>query len=247
MIADAPNEAGGDYEIDFVLLDHYTDDNNNNNGGGLSTGAVLYDWDPAKPACELVGNHGPNATVNCAQVDHLLDQLGPSFTPDGVNDPNIEIDLQNIDVRDPDGDTNLVELRINIWYSEPDDIATTQNCPPTPCEIMTINSVGVYDSATSTVNGFNPKSTEDFSGNNLLNYNGAGEAHPEYVTYPLFYSTPGPWNARKSFYGGSTNEKASFTRSYAPGQTIPFLLNTYDYRYQDGAQSQVCDKIDTNN
>ncbi len=91
MIADAPDEAGGNYEVDITLLDHYTDNNPNNNSP-LSTGAVLYDWDPSMPGCELVGNHGANATVDCTQVNHALDLLSETLTSgDGVNDPNIKI------------------------------------------------------------------------------------------------------------------------------------------------------------
>ncbi|HPY39992.1 MAG TPA: hypothetical protein PLM98_05705 [Thiolinea sp.] len=148
MLANARNEAAGDFEQDYQLLDYYTDDNNNNSktvtsSSGLpitvSTGAVLYTWDPNKPACELVGDHGPHASVTCTQINHILDQTGPLLIADGINDPNIAIDLKNIDVRDPNNDSNLVELRINIWYSEPTDIANHQNCPPYPCTSMTVN------------------------------------------------------------------------------------------------------------
>lgn len=258
MLADAPNEAGGDFEQDYLLLDHYTDDNNNNSktvtsSAGtpitVSTGGVLYTWNPQKPACELIGDHGPNASVSCTQVNHILDQLGPNLTADGINDPNIAIDLKNIDVRDPDKDTNLVELRINIWYSEPADIATHQSCPPTPCTSFTINSVGVYSptggaGGTPTVLGFNPVSTEDASNNNLLNYNGNGEPLPSYIDYPLIYRTPGGWVAAKGFDGTWVPNKTG-TRQYALGATIPFLLNIWDYRFVDGLKSQICDKIDT--
>ena len=256
LIADAPDEANGNYEIDFKLLDHYTDDNPNNNFNGLSTGAVLYTWDASKPACELIGDHGANAAINCTQVNYALDQLSETLgTPDGVNDPNIEIDLQNIDVRDPDNDANLVEMKINIWYSEPDEVATT-DCDTTPCQIFTVNSVGVYDAtggtgSTPTVVGFNPVSTEDASNNNLSNFNGDGEPYPDYITYPLIYTEPGSWRPSKSFFGvnseASVTGKPTRTRSYAAGDTIPFLLNTWDQRNVDGAQAQICDKIDTTN
>ncbi len=258
MIADAPDEAGGNYEVDITLLDHYTDNNPNNNSP-LSTGAVLYDWDPSMPGCELVGNHGPNATVDCKQVNHALDLLSKTLAPgDGVNDPNIEIALKNIDVRDPDQDSNLVELKLNLWFSKAKDIETAGNdgnCNPI-CEIFTINSVGVYDptggpGGTPIVTGYNPVSTEDASGNNLPNNHGAGETHPDYVTYPLVYTTPGTWDARKSFYGVNgqvaTTGKPNLTRAYAAGETIPMLLNIFDYRFLDGAKSQLCDKIDTYN
>ncbi|MGB1255423.1 MAG: SdrD B-like domain-containing protein, partial [Thiolinea sp.] len=185
-----------------------------------------------------------------------LDQLSTTLgSNDGVNDPNIEINLQNIDVRDPDGDANLVEVQLSIWHSEPKDIATSDNCGP-PCQIFTVNSVGVYDATggpggTPTVIGYDPVSTEDASNNNLPNFNGVGESHPDYVTYPLLYTTPGSWSSRKSFFGANSEAaatgKPTLTRSYAAGDTIPFLLNTWDYRFLDGAQSQVCDKIDTNN
>ena len=256
MLADAPNEAGGDFEQDYLLLDHYTDDNNNNNTKAVtsssgvpinvSTNAVLYTWDSKKPACELVGNHGPNASVTCTQVNHILDQLGPTLTPDGVNDPNIAIDLKNIDVRDPDNDSNLIELRLNVWYSEPADIATHQGCPPYPCTVQTINSVGVYDSTSGTpkVIGFNPVSTEDVSNNNLLNYNGVGEPFPDYVTYPLIYSGPGSWTAAKGFDGPWPPSKTG-AKKYALGATIPILLNIWDYRFINGARSQLCEKLDT--
>jgi uncharacterized repeat protein (TIGR01451 family) len=259
MLADAPNEAGGDFEQDYLLLDHYTDDNEHNSktisssaGTSItaSTGAVLYTWDPHKPACELMGDHGPNASVTCTQVNHILDQLGPNFTPDGINDPNIEIDLKNIDVRDPDNDSNLVKVRLNLWYSEPADIATHQTCANGgACTTQTINSVGVYSATggaggTATVTGFNPVSTEDASNNKLANYNGNGEPFPDYATYPLTYTTPGGWVASKGFDGTWTPNKTG-ARQYAAGATIPFLLNIWDYRFIDGAQSQLCDKIDT--
>ena len=266
MIANAPDEANDDYEIDFTLLDHYTDDNPNNSvlytpsAGSpftISTGAVLYDWDPDKVGCELIGDHGPNASVTCTQVNHILDDLnGSGIGSDGVNDPNIEILLENIDVRDPDQDSNLVELRINIWNSEPADIATTDTCPPTPCQITTINSVGVYSPTggignTPTVVGFNPVSTEDASNNHLENYNGAGEPHPEFVDYDLIYTLPGSWTVRKSFYGinsqAAATGKPTLTRSYARGATIPLLMDIFEYRNLDGAQGQFCDKLDTNN
>ncbi|WP_298608666.1 SdrD B-like domain-containing protein [uncultured Thiothrix sp.] len=258
MLADAPNEAGGDFEQDYSLLDHYTDDNNNNSKTvtassgvpiSVSTGAVLYTWDPKKPACELVGDHGPNASVTCTQVNHILDQLGPNLTPDGINDPNIAIDLKNIDVRDPNNDSNLIELRINIWYSNPEDIANHQNCSPGPCTVQTVNSVGVYDAtagagSSPTVLGFNPVSTEDASHNNLLNYNGQGEPFPDYVTYPLIYITPGGWTAAKGFDGPWPPSKTG-EKKYAPGAIIPILLNIWDYRFIDGARSQLCEKLDT--
>lgn len=259
MLANAPDEANGNFEQDYQLLDHYTDDNSNNNNKAIisssgasttvSTNAVLYTWNPAKPACELVGNHGPNASVTCTQINHILDQLGPNFTADGINDPNIAIDLQNIDVRDPDKDSNLIELKINVWYSEPNDIANHQSCPPLPCTSFTLNSVGVYSATggaggTPTVLGFNPVSTEDASGNNLLNYNGNGEPFPDYVPYPLIYREPGSWTAAKGFDGAWVTHKTG-ARKYALGATIPFLLNIWDYRFVEGGKSQICDKIDT--
>lgn len=255
MLADASNETGGDFEQDYLLLDHYTDDNNNNSKAvtsssgtptTVSTGGVLYTWNPEKPACELVGNHGANASVTCTQVNHILDQLGPTLTPDGINDPNIAIDLKNIDVRDPDNDSNLVELRINVWYSEPADIANHQSCPPYPCTLQTINSVGVYESKAGTpkVIGFNPVSTEDASNNNLLNYNGDGEPFPDYVTYPLIYTNPGSWTAAKGFDGPWPPTKTG-AKKYALGAITPILLNIWDYRFIDGARSQLCEKLDT--
>lgn len=259
MLANAPDEANGDFEQDYQLLDYYTDDNTNNDNKAIisssgapttvSTHAVLYTWNPAKPACELVGNHGPNATVSCTQINHILDQLGPNFTADGINDPNIAIDLQNIDVRDPDKDANLIELKINVWYSEPNDIANHQNCSPLPCTSFTLNSVGFYSATggaggTPTVLGFNPVSTEDASGNNLLNYNGNGEPFPDYTPYPLIYREPGSWVAAKGFDGAWLPHKTG-ARKYALGATIPFLLNIWDYRFVEGGKSQVCDKIDT--
>ena len=50
MIADSDEST---FEVDYDLLDIYTDDNTNNDGT-LSTNSVLYDWDSALPACELV-------------------------------------------------------------------------------------------------------------------------------------------------------------------------------------------------
>ncbi|MGB5598888.1 MAG: SdrD B-like domain-containing protein, partial [Thiothrix litoralis] len=244
MIANAPNEAGGNFEADYVLLDHFTDNNGNNNGA-LSSGGVLYTWNPKVPACELVGDHGPNAAVTCTQVNHLLDDLGPTLTGDGINDPNIEITLNNIDVRDPDKDSNLIELKLNLWFNEATEVKTHETCASTGrCTNTVVNSVGVYNAGAGTVDGFNPVSTEDASGNNLLNYNGTGEPEPNYIAYNMAYTPGGSLSMWISYHELFGQEKWAPEQRASIGETIPFLLNHFDYRLIDGGISQTCAKID---
>ena len=236
------DELGGNFEVDIDLVDFYTDDNNFNNIGGLSTGGILYDWDPAIPACELVGDHGPNATVNCSQGAIILDPISPGgLSSDGLNDPNILIDLDNIDVRDPNSDGNFLELRVNIWFSRANDIDNHQSCGGV-CTNFVSNHIGTFDGA---FQGFNPLSTEDGMGTNLSNFNTLGEPRANNsVSYPLVYSDSGSVSIRKSFEGFSNGQKngQQFT---AIGEVIPLMLNSSDTRLVDQLATQICDKIDT--
>lgn len=235
MIANSANEAGGDFEVDYDLFDFYTDNNDNNNNvwpNNLSTNGVLYTWDPAIPACELVGDHGANATASCTPTAIVGDHTGPAFAPDGVNDPGIEIDLNNIDTRDPDADTNLIELKVNLWFPRADDLQTHQSCASWVCENFTINTVWTYNTITSTVEWFNPISTEDTGGNNLPNYNGAGEPTfgDQTRDYMLIYTPPGGFNFDKTFWWhGWIWPHKWITEDYgSPWEIVPvWLLQTY--------------------
>ncbi len=255
MIANGADEANGDFTANYTIVDVYTDDNDNNDGA-VSTGGILYDWDASKPACELVGDNGTGATVNCTQLAAAIDDLGPAgVAPDGLTDGVIQIDLANIDVRDPDADSNLFEIRLNIWFSEADDIANHQICAGGGACVNTVtNRVGVLKNATdSTLSPFDEDSnsaivsTEDASNNNLPNYNAGTEPFPNEISYPLVYTTPGGYHMHKSFNGiwpYATRKQPD--QDMAPGETRPFLIDLFDYRKFDGAVTQACDKIDTN-
>ncbi len=243
MIADAPNEAGGDFAANYVLLDHFTDNNGNNNGA-LSSGGLLYTWNPEVPACELVGDHGANASVVCNQINRALDDLGPTLVGDGLNDPNVEITLNNIDVRDPDKDGNLIELKLNLWFNEATEIKTHESCASSRCTNTVVNSVGVYNAGTGKVDGFNPVSTEDASGNHLLNYNGVGEPEPNHIAYNMAYTEGGALSMWISYHELFGQDKWAPEQRAAAGETIPFLVNHFDYRLIDGGISQTCSKID---
>ncbi len=244
-----------DFLIDIGLFDAFTDDNTGNNGA-LSSGGILYTWDPTKPACSLAGDHGATAAVVCTQNNIAGDFLSPiaggagDFTneTDGLNDPNIDIALTDIDVRDPDADGNVVELAINVWFELDSEIQSHQSCDsstsPTNCLNTVINSVGQRNGVV--IEGYNPISTEDAAGNNLLNYNGAGEPFSNEIDYPMFYSVSGTSSAYKTFTGlfpFETNKAP--TRDVALGETVPMLIHHYDYRLRDGSKVQSCDKIDT--
>lgn len=247
MIADAPDEAGGNFESDYQLIDVYTDDNSNNNGGGFSTGGVLYDWDSALAACELVGDHGPNASISCSQLNSNIDDIGSGgAAPDGLTDPSVQVDLRNIDVRDPDNDTNLFEFKINIWFDKINDIDSHQSGSPYTDNVT--NRIGTLLNASSSyLSGFNPVSTEDASLSNLQNYGGSGEPTPNEVSYPLTTSTPGSYVQHIAFTNLFPYASAKYPdQNMSAGETRPFSFNVYDYRRIDGAVSQSCAKIDSN-
>jgi len=175
-------------ETDFLtninLFDAFTDNNTGNNGS-FSSGGKLYTWGSQgnDGACSLVGDHGDNATVSCSQNNLAKDFLSDTanangdFTTstDGLNDPNIEIALSNIDVRDPDADGNVVEMSINVWFENDSELKTHQTCTGAnaggECTSVVINTVGVLNASQDAIEGFNPVSTEDANGNNLPNYN----------------------------------------------------------------------------
>jgi len=252
MIANSANEAGGDFEVDYDLFDWYTDNNDNNNNvwpNSLSTNGVLYTWDPTTPACELVWDHGANSTVNCTQNTVVGDFTGPSFAPDGFNDPNIAIDLDNIDTRDPDADGNLLEIAVNIWFPRAEDLQTHQSCATGVCENFVINTAGTYNVTNSSVEWFNITSTEDASGNNLLNYNGNGEPTfgDQTRDYNLIYVSPWSWwyLAYKTFSSISTQKL--WEQFVANGEIIPFglmqLITLNNIKTWN--LGQACDKLDT--
>ncbi|PIE82264.1 MAG: hypothetical protein CSA11_01185, partial [Chloroflexi bacterium] len=259
MIADGADEANGDFTADYTLVDVYTDNNNNNNppGSPLSTGGVLYTWDPNQPACELVGDHGAGAAVNCSQLAATIDEMGPlGGAADNLQDGTIQIDLTDIDVRDPDADSNLFEIRLNIWFNRATEINNHQTCGGGTCTNTVTNRVGLLPTGATALTPFdedndpNIVSTEDAGGNNLDNYNNGNEPYPNEISYPLIYPTPGSFSVHKSFSqisDGSANpiNQKSTDQYMAPGETRPFILNVYDYRGIDGAQTQTCDKIDT--
>jgi len=261
MLMDAPNEAGGDYKVNINLFDIYTNDNPNSTGtAGNSSGGILYTWgkDGTSGGCSLDGEHGAGAAVTCASTNFdiatgagsttaAFDGISPTNpavnVTDGVVDPNIEIALSNIDVRDPDSDGNVVELNIVVWYSKTDDIA---NCDTgTPCAVFTVNAVGILNG--TSIEGYNPVSTEDANGNKLLNYAGTGEPTPNEIDYPLIASRTGSWGAGKIFGGfyrttGADNWTPDLEVS--AGQIIQMGTYIDDHRANDDV-GQSCDKIDT--
>ncbi len=255
MIADSDEV---NFLANYDLFDYYTDDNDMNNNAGLkSTNGVLYTWDSALPACALDGDHGDAATISCTNNNVVGDWTSDMLGADGVNDPNFDIALRNIDVRDPDGDGNLFEFVVNLWFPRAADINTHQDCAGGgTCVTKVINQVGVYDSDSGNILRFNPVSTEDAGDNNLTNYNedpmvpGDGEPFPNFIEYDMGYPGTGSYNIWKSFQGrysaAGVDTKAP-EQKVAAGQIIPFFMNIFDYRLLDGAKTQVCDKIDTNN
>ncbi len=263
MIADSDEVT---FESDYDLFDFYTDDNTDNNAsmnptpnppaatspltGPFSTGGILYTWDAATPACSLDGNHGPNAVVTCIQNNPTpSDYTAPNapiggYIGDGVDDPSVDIDLDFIDVRDPDGDGNLFEIIINIWFDDTQDILSHQDCVGTACINTILQDVGAL-AADGSITGFNPTSTEDASGNNLDNYNGAGEPIPNRVIYPL--SRPGNpgYSVRKTFERAASSTPSKYADQNVPAGAIkPVSLEVYDYRLVDQNKTQVCDNID---
>ncbi len=236
---------------DFSLIDYYSDDNPNNDVDGLSSGAVLYDWGPNSTACSLVGDHGAAAAVACSPSTIVADLAGPTYGPDGVNDRIVDVELSGIDVRDPDGDGNLFEIEIELWYEHASELRTDPSCEATSeCEIFVVNGTGTYDAGSNTAVGFNPVSTEDASGNNLLNYNGDGEPHGRdvWADYPLYVTGPGGWSSYMSFAAEThwtTPAKADTTLKLAPGEVALVGAMIWDYRTDEVNLSQHCTKIDT--
>ncbi len=264
MLMDAPNEAGGDYEVDFNLFDIYTNDNPNSTGAaGNSSGGILYTWgdDGVAGGCSLEGDHGPNAAVACkstnfdattgtASTTAAFDGISPTNPAtnqtDGIVDPNIEIALSGIDVRDPDADSNLVELNVALWFSKADDVASAPSCANAGgCTVFTVNSVGTLNG--TSIEGFNPTSTEDASGNNLPNYAGNGEPTPNEIDFPLIHQSPGSWSFSKVFGGYWRATSADYWTAdleVSPGQVIQVGTNIHDHRANEKV-GRTCDKIDT--
>lgn len=230
------------YEVDLTLIDAITDNNDNNNGA-FSSNASLYNWDANNPACQLVGDHGVNATVTCNQTDDPIDYIGTAGSLDGINDRNVRIELENIDVRDPDNDAHFIELKLLMWVPKAIDIDSHQSCAFGDCVNTLLNTV-LADDGAGGVGGYNPTSTEDSGGNNLLNYNGTGEPLPNEISYPLIYTPEGAYGSVISWKG--VVQKVS-EQSAAIGETIPFFINQLDRRNQDGAFGYACAKFDTSN
>ena len=263
MLMNTDNEAGGDYEVDFNLFNIYTNDNPNSTGtAGNSSGGILYTWgkDGKNGGCRLAGNHGANAAVACKSTNFdvttgtassiaAFDGISPTNpatnVTDGQVDPNIEISLTNIDVRDPDGDSNVVELHIAMWYSKTEDVASAPTCVDAGgCTIFTVNAVGTLNG--TTIEGFNPTSTEDAGGNNLLNYSGDGEPTPNEKDFPLIHQTNGAWSAGMVFAGFFHPNVDYWTKDLevSAGQTIQMGTYINDYRANEQVGNS-CDKIDT--
>jgi len=249
MIADSDEVT---FEVDYDLFDWFTDNNDNNNtswtGWDLSSWAKLYTWDSTIPACQLVGDHWTNATVNCTQNDIPWDFTWPALVPDGINDPNIDIDLDNIDVRDPDNDGNLLEIAVNIWVPRTLDIDWHQSCSSWTCENFVINSAGSYDG--TTIQGFNPTSTEDVWGNNLLNYNWSGEPTFADQTRDFLLIANNTWGGIATYKGfENISTRTRLREQYvASGQIIPNALYALWIRanlFSSSRSLRMCDKIDT--
>jgi len=265
VIADGANEAAGDFTASYTIFDYYTDDNNNNNAA-FSTGGELYTWDTAQPACSLIGNHGPTATVTCTQVDVPRDDIGAAGTaPDMLNDRNIIVVVSGVDVRDPEGDGNLFEVELNIWFDEENDVDNHQNGDRL---LFTSNAVGtLVDPAAPSVSvdpstvanpsalildGFNPMSTEQ-GGVNLTNFNedplvvGDGPPPPPPVNYLLEAPPmPGGSTARKSFGGFNQMLKTGAEQDIAPGDIAIFGIHHSGALFiNENTEGQICDKIDT--
>ncbi len=248
------------YKVNIDLVDHFTDDNTGNDGA-LSSGAVLYTWGPngASGGCFLEGDNGSTSSVVCNQQNNpVIDSISPTANAgtgaytgevDGVNDPNIDIALTDIDVRDPDADGNIVNLVVKLWFSRASEILTHQDCIGLTCTVVTINSVS-WKNGGGTFEGFNPVSTEDSNNNNLTNFSGLGEPYPNEIDYSMAYLPPGSWSfytVFEGFYRPSGPDYWTADTPYAPGQTISFGTQFADHRklsFPNG-KSQGCDKIDT--
>ncbi|MCF6207717.1 MAG: hypothetical protein L3J47_12650, partial [Sulfurovum sp.] len=264
MLINTANEAGGDYELNIDLFDIYTNDNPNSTGtAGNSSGGMLYTWgdDGVAGGCNLDGDHGANAAVACAATNvdaasggtasttAAFDGISPANpatnVTDGIVDPNVEIALSNIDVRDPDGDSNVVELNLVLWFSKADDVATSPTCAGgSGCTVFTVNSVGTLNG--TTIEGYNPTSTEDAGGNNLPNYAGNDEPTPNEIDYPLIHVSAGAWGTGKVFGGFKHTSVDYWTADLevSPGQVIQMGTYINDYRADDRV-GRTCDKIDT--
>ncbi len=257
MIADGADEVNGDFTASYTLVDVYTDDNSKNNPPGkpLSTGGVLYTWD-GNTGCELTGDHGAGAAVTCSAIA-TIDEMGPvGGAADGLQDGTIEIDLSNIDVRDPDADGNLFEIRLSLWFNKATEIDKHDTCTGNNagkvCTNTVTNRVGLLPANATALTPFdeahdpNIVSTEDAGGNNLPNYNAGNEPYPNEISYPLIYPAGVSYSMHKSFSGIWPHATQKLPdQNMAPGETRPFLLDVFDYRLIDGAKTQGCDKIDT--
>jgi len=264
MIADSPDEQSdtdGDgflYDADYDLIDIFTDDSTGNDGA-LSAGALLYDWDASYTPCSFNGNNGAGASVVCTQTNYPFDWTGPAFAPDGVNDPNFYLDLDNIDTRDPDSNGSLFNVRIGIWIPK-SDVDSHQTCAAGTCQYFHVNEAQYLDTATNTPGVFSPQSTEDAAGSNLDNY-GTG-VEPGGIGTPdqntsnsdnatnglLTVSRPGSWTYRKTFQ--RTTDNTTYypkiaDQLRAKNEVLPMAMVLYDYRRINGGRSQICDKIDT--
>ncbi|MFV0525282.1 MAG: SdrD B-like domain-containing protein [Acidimicrobiales bacterium] len=246
MLADSDEVT---YQVDYTLLDAYTDDNpNNTTGSGLSSGAIPYTWGPTGSACTLLGDHGAAASITCTPNQVSGDFVSAIGGEPPQDDPTITVQLDNVDVRDPDGDGNLFEFKLTLWHLHTSELDTDPSCLTGVCEIFESNRVGALEGGAQV--GFNPYSTEDAGGNNLPNYGGAGEAFPTDSTasFPLRKTSPGGWSASVGWDGlvaWGIPQKATTIEAVAPGDVAFAQANVWDYRMIDGSSDQHCTKIDT--
>jgi hypothetical protein len=151
---------------------------------------------------------------------------------------------------------------LNVWFDKVNDIDSHQTCnelAQPECVNTTTNRVGFWDGTSTILDSFdetndsspignNPGivSTEDADGNHVSNYNAGEEPFPNEVSFPLTTTLPGSFVDHKSFTSLFPYADTKFPdQNMAAGETRPFLMNVYDYRLIDQAETQVCDKIDT--
>lgn len=265
MIANGANETGGDFTASYTLFDAFTDDSTTNNGA-LSSGAKLYTWDSSYQACKFTSDHGASSAVVCTQPDNPVDSIGASYSTDGVNDPNFRVDINSIDTRDMDGDGNLFSVRVGVWIPKA-DVDGHQSCTGAnagnPCVFNYLNHVQSYNTATNTPELFNPTSTEDASGSNLLNSAGqpeiggvgdasANTAQSDNIAAGLLDVMPNGYFSWRMTFNRTidTNSNPALNNKKdeqlrARGQSVPLVFNIYEARGVDKTRSQVCNKIDT--
>ena len=252
MIADSDEVT---FEADYDLLDIFGDDNTNNNAGttGLSSNGLLFDpaWDPSvgiTAGCTLLGDNGPSATVTCTQVDIPLDFIDENGlqAADGLNDPNIHIDLNDIDVRDPDKDSRLFRAVVNIWYPDVEDIDSHQACVGSSCTVQEFNEVQGYNTGTSSIEPFPIVSTEDASSTNLPNYGTGLEPQPNNDAFPLIDAGPGNLVLLKTFQGNVVGGSKNGQKRVTPGEIVNFTLQLSISR-KDTTEIRHCENIDTVN